>query len=161
MVSDRESTIPPARIAWDRELSAPLEDAQWTRICALVRTISSNARCKLIHFNFVNRTYVTPMTLHKMDRTKPTGCPRCKHPTASFLHLAWSCPLIFDYWSKVVGRVRTVVHIPCALEPTICLLVDIRDKKGQKVTLEFLHLLLLLAKRSVAITRMGDVAPTK
>ena len=99
------------------------------------------------------------MTLHKMDHTNLTGCPRCKYPMESFLHLALSCPLILDFCSKVLDRVHAVIHVPCALKPTFCLLGDLQGKKGQKISLKFLQLLFLLAKPRVAITWMGDAAP--
>ena len=157
---DRRCAPLPARAAWDRDLDVPLEEAQWNRVCAHMKTISSNFGLKLIHFNYIHRAYVTPVPQHRMDRSRPTACPRCQHPLATFLHLAWSCPEVLVFWIGVIERVRTVANLPELLDPVFCLLGDIPRKKGLRISYKFLQLLFLLAKRRVAITWMAVVAPS-
>ena len=161
MTLDRSGAQPPARAAWDRELGTPLEDVQWSCICKLTKSVSCKSRFKLTHFNFIHRTCITPVTLHKMDSNRSTECPCCKHLTASFVHLAFSCSQVLEFWTKVLDRLQPLFHINCEeLKPTFCLLGDIPKKKGQRLLHTFLHLVLLLAKRRVAIAWMGDLSPS-
>ena len=135
-------------------------------MCALTKKISSNARFKLAHFNFLHRTYITLVLLNRIDPSKSSACPRCQDPTATFLHLAWQCPAVYSFWQAVANRVSSVARTQCPLDPRVCLLGDIPVKPSRrsvmhtnpKLRIRFIHLLLVLAKRRVAISWMGTRA---
>ena len=89
-----------------------------------------------------------------------TQCPRYKQITADFLHLAWGCQQVQEYWLAVVNKIKVVVQIQYPADPRCCLLGDTKRGKGQKMSHRFLMLMLVLAKRRVAITWMAEKGPS-
>ena len=94
-----------------------------------------------------------------MDPTKSTQCPRCHSEVATFLHLAWQCPEVNGYWQRVVERVQRTTNTLCPMDPRIVLLGGFTKTKEKKMQYKFTQLLLILAKRRVAISWMGLRVP--
>ena len=130
--TDNNVKPPASRAACNRELGMQIEDKQWHRMCLLTKTVSSNARFKLTHFNFLHRTYITSKTLKKIDPTKEARSPRCSQGETIFLHLAWSCWEVQLYWLEFKKRITATAGMYCPEEPPICLLGDIKRRKGKK-----------------------------
>ncbi|KAJ1141600.1 hypothetical protein NDU88_007928 [Pleurodeles waltl] len=133
MVADTPKPVLRAQVAWDGDLNAPLEEVQWKAICALLRQETCNARVKLIHFNYIHRTYVTPAFLHKID---PSSCQRCNVRPATFLRLAWDCHIVQTFWEAVVQTLGAVGVVRMERTPVLCLLWDVKRKKGYKNGME-------------------------
>ncbi|KAJ1142610.1 hypothetical protein NDU88_008924 [Pleurodeles waltl] len=154
LISLLHKAMSPARAAWNRDFTAPLLESEWTRVNALTQTVSYNARFKLVHYNFLHKTYVTPSGLRRTSVARSDACPRCGGGTADFMHLAWHYRSIRDFWAQVTTEIQRVVGLKFDQTPQNCLLGNIPGPKRRKMEYTFLHLSLVLAKRRVAITWM-------
>lgn len=110
-----DSTSPPprARVTWDAD---PLGDKTWSAISALTHTVSCNEHFKRVHYNFIHRTYMTPVKLHRITLALSDACPRCDEAGADFLHLAWDETVLVPcggdcakgHWLSRCGGVTTL-----------------------------------------------------
>lgn len=82
---------------WEEDLGHPILDEQWEKCCMATQEVSLNSKHKLIHFKFLRRIYITPEKQNKIDPNRPHNCVNCRAPHADFIHLAWSCPKIYQY----------------------------------------------------------------
>ncbi|KAJ1164726.1 hypothetical protein NDU88_005160 [Pleurodeles waltl] len=95
------------------------------------------------------RFYRTPISLKRMGLRETDECWRCGSASASFLHIAWSCPRLKGYWSQVFVSVNQIVGRSDVPSPLLGLLGYVRDTPPTERRLH--ALLLLFAKRRVAI----------
>ena len=69
----------------------PMSEEQWEKACALTKSVSSNGRFKLIHFNFLHRTY-HPDDLAKNRSLKNSKLPQVSKPFGYFYSLSLAMP---------------------------------------------------------------------
>ncbi|KAJ1097830.1 hypothetical protein NDU88_002946 [Pleurodeles waltl] len=132
---------PKSMLHWNEELQPEISVEQWEFCCGQLAELSPNYKLRLIHFKYLHRFYRTPISLKRMGLRETDECWRCGSALASFLHIAWSCPRLKDYWSQVFISVNQIVGRLDIPSPLLGLLGYGR-----------LHaLLLLFAKRRVAI----------
>ncbi|KAJ1205301.1 hypothetical protein NDU88_000736 [Pleurodeles waltl] len=146
--------------AWEHDFGELLEDVDWAVVLSLVRAMSCNHRFKLLHFNFVHRTYITPVRLNKIDPARGASCPKCGLLDASFLHLARSCQMVYQFWRAVVGKVEEVMGLRLKVSPVTCLLGVVKRPRGRNIPYKRTQLALVLAKRRVAIGWMISRCPS-
>ena len=98
-----------ARVRWQEEMSMSISDMQWTYCCSAIRRVSSNSRHRLVHFKYIQRVYYTPQHLYQYGLRDTSACPRCGMEEAGFLHVAWSCTQIQEYWTQVIAVLQCMV----------------------------------------------------
>ncbi|KAJ1159048.1 hypothetical protein NDU88_011718 [Pleurodeles waltl] len=94
------------------------------------------------------------------NHSKTSSCLWCKAQVAMFLHLALRYPLVGSLWESVAWWVATIFGAELVLDLVVCRLGDIKKHKGRTMEFKFLCLLLLLPKRRVTITWMGQGGPS-
>ncbi|KAJ1114352.1 hypothetical protein NDU88_002590 [Pleurodeles waltl] len=140
---------PKSMLYWNEELQPEISGEQWEFCCGQLAELSPNYKLRLVHFKYLHRFYRTPINLKRMGLRETDECWRCGSALASFLHIAWSCPRLKDYWSQVFASVNQIVGRSDAPSPLLGLLGYVRDTPPE---MRRLHaLLLLFAKRRVAI----------
>lgn len=147
-----------ARLAWQTDLGFPLTDDIWTYCCVQTQKISLNGRHRLTHFKFLNRVHHTPSRLFRYGLRDTDSCERCSAPGADFMHLAWGCPPVQDFWSQVFSTLSAITGLP--LEPSPLLALLGYTKPIVKDARNLIAMGLLLARRRVAMRWMRGRAPT-
>lgn len=64
-----------------------------------------------------------------------------------------------QFWAEVVEKITKVTGIQLRREPLNCLLAEVRKPKKKKLTYKLLQLMLVLARRRIAISWMGQKGP--
>ena len=86
-----------------------ITDEMWGYCCAQTRALSANYRLLLIHIKILHRLYRTPVHLHKMGLRAEARCERCGAPDADFIHLAWTCWRVAEFWDAVYTHMDAIV----------------------------------------------------
>lgn len=86
------------------------------------------------------------------------NCLRCDAPNAHFLHLAWDCAGIRNFWREVIGVVNTMLGCDISETPLVAILGY--DKLIPKGVRKLTATGLMLAKRRVAMRWMKAPLPT-
>ncbi|KAJ1107218.1 hypothetical protein NDU88_004611 [Pleurodeles waltl] len=140
---------PKSMLYWNEELQPEISEEQWEFCCGQLTELSPNYKLRLIHFKYLHRFYRTPISLKRMGLRETDECWRCGSASASFLHIAWSCPKLKGYWSQIFVSVNQIVGRSDVSSSLPGLLGYVRDTPP---AVRRLHaLLLLFAKRRVAI----------
>ena len=66
----KESSDSKRRL-WSEDLQECVLDSEWRQICSKAQSLSINARFKLIQYNWIMRTYITPVKLNKFNPDIP------------------------------------------------------------------------------------------
>ncbi|KAJ1104726.1 hypothetical protein NDU88_002135 [Pleurodeles waltl] len=140
---------PKSMLYWNEELQPEISEEQWEFCCGQLTELSPNYKLRLIHFKYLHRFYRTPISLKRMGLRETDECWRCGSASASFIHIAWSCPRLEGYWSQVFVLVNQIVGRSDVPSPLLGLLGYVRDTPPPSRKLH--ALLLLFAKRRVAI----------
>ena len=146
------------KIDWQDELNVIITEKQWLYCCSAIQKVSFNSRHRLLHFKFLHRMYYTPLRLHKLGLRGDSYCQRCGEGEAGFLHLAWSCPPIYSYWSQVLEVMHRMIGEDIDWSPLIVLLGCVMDLPRHCRRLVALGL--VVAKRRLAMRWMRGPIPT-
>lgn len=148
MQTDAPLTRSRAREKWDRELTTTLTDEPWEFCCAQMTKLTPNYILRLIHFKFIHRSYRTPINLYKMGLRPDDKCWRCGAEGASFLHMAWECPVVWEYWQLIFHSINQILETAVTPSPVQGLLGYVKHTHVSKRKLH--AILLLFAKRQLA-----------
>lgn len=156
--SERTQGTNKSLTRWEETLGENIEEEDWAFCCTQLSLLTSNCNLKIIHFKFIHQMYYTQTKLYKYGLRQDDKCTRCGAPSADFLHMAWACPQVLDYWQEVVGALTQMIGETIPNLPRICLLglQKLRLIRRRK----FLAVSLLLAKRRIAI-RWGSKRPPR
>lgn len=147
-----------SRMAWVREADIQISEKQWTFCCTQLEHLSPNYRLRLIHFNYLHRTYRTPLQLVRMGLSTDASCWRCGEREATFYHLSWTCGPIGAYWENVFRTMSLMMHIPLGPDPLLGLLGFVLPVPS--ASRKLVAMLLLLAKRQIALKWKQKSPPT-
>lgn len=104
------------------------------------QTQTVNTRLKLIQYNWIMRTYISPEKLNRFDPNIPDLCYKCNTHERTLHQYVWDCPEIKVFWSSVMHLISwiTLSTIPhclklclLSIDPEICAL----SKKERKMLL--------------------------
>ena len=115
-------------------------------------TQSVNTCLRLLQFNWVMRTYISPVKLNKFDPNMSDLCYKCNNYPGSLYHCLWNCDKIQKFWKSVLKYVFQITSCPIPLCPKLCILgiypVDCSLSCKERKMVDFC---LLQAKRSIAL----------
>lgn len=120
-----------SRLEWQTDLGIIIDDDTWKCCCEATQEISLNGRHRLIHFMFLHKVYYTPARLHRYGLCESAECDRYRASPADFIHTAWLCPSITDFWKLIFQKLSDTVETPLTPDPSIALLgYSKKVKKG-------------------------------
>lgn len=147
--------------AWREDLCEDISWEEWQEACSKAQSKTTNTRLKLLQYNWLMRTYVTPEKLNKYNNAIPDTCTKCNIEKGTLFHCVWQCTEIQLFWQEVKQHIQNILHIQIPLVPRLFILglypYTLRIRKSQKM---FLDLGLLLAKRLVAINWKDIIRPS-
>lgn len=139
--------------SWREDLQENISIEEWVKACTKAQLQTVNTRLRFLQYNWLMRSYMTPVKLNKFYNTIPDVCIKCDKEKGTFFHCLWQCSRIKKFWEEVKQCIEEMLEIKLHLEPKIFLLgiypanCDIRKKHRS-----FLDIGLLLAKRVIALT---------
>ena len=72
--------------SWKEDIREDIVLGEWSSICTKVQTQTVNTRLKLLQYNWLMRTYVTPAKLNKFNSIVPDICYKCNHSEGALFH---------------------------------------------------------------------------
>lgn len=90
-----------------------------------------------------------PEKQHKIDPSRPHNCLKCYSPHDDFMHLAWSCQTIQNYWINVHDTLGAIIGMPLTPIPEVALLGYVANYP--KTIRKLVAVSFLLAKREIAL----------
>lgn len=141
-------SVVPARDHWSTDLGVTITDAQWSYCCGQTARMSASCRLRVIHYKYLQQLYYTPAKKYRFGLSDNDRCERCRQPGADFLHLAWSCPRLQEFWTPVLVALERMIgnHIP---DDPIVALLGYTENIPTTVR-KFTAIALLMARRRVA-----------
>ncbi len=85
-----------------------------------LQTVNSNL--KLIQYNWIMRTYITPVRLNKINQNIPDTYIKCSVDRGTLFHCMWNCPKVQEFWKEVAFFLSQTVPINLPMKPEIFIL---------------------------------------
>lgn len=143
---------------WESDLNIKIEDDIRSDLCQDSLSATTNARYRLVHYNFLHQLYLTPEKMHKSKPDISDTCFRCAADVGTFLHCTWSCVKVRNFWIDFCDVLSKITQILLPVDPELCLLGNFMkiDKPLNKLQLKFVEIALALARKCVAATWKSD-----
>lgn len=130
----------------------------WRDLCRDGVTGTLNARYRLIQFNFLHQTYLTPPKLHGFNSKFSPLCFRCGLVEGTFLHSTWECNKVQDFWQTVCDTISQIHGIVFPMDPEICLFGNFMNSNlPHSNSIKLSEILLTIAKKCIAVKWKSDV----
>lgn len=102
----------PVEKIWERDCPELDEEFDWHNVWSDIAQVSRNPDHQQIHFNFIHRTYLTPVKLHHMNFISDSCCTLCSLKTqGTYLHMMWNCPPVSRFWYSVASKISDLVQV--------------------------------------------------
>ncbi len=108
--------------AWREDLNVNIPLDVWEEICMKAQLQTVNSNLKLIQYNWIMRTYITPVRLNKINQNIPDTCIKCSVDRGTLLHCMWNCPKVQVFWKEVAFFLSLMVPINLPMKPEIFIL---------------------------------------
>ncbi len=72
-------------------MNMDISEDDWNKICLNAQTQTLNSRLRLLQYNWVMRTYITPVRLNKCNPDIPDLCFKCGKLQGKLSHCVWEC----------------------------------------------------------------------
>lgn len=106
----------PIKRIWSRDCPDLAQNFDWDAVWSSIKEASRNPDHQQIHFNFLHRTYLTPIKLHMKIINDPC-CNLCLlKAQGTYIHMFWDCPPVQSFWSNIAAKFLTHEMVPV----TIC-----------------------------------------
>lgn len=139
------------RQRWIEDFQEDIEKDDWGLICSKAQSQTINTRLRLIQYNWIMRTYITPEKVNKFDPNIPDLCYKCTEHKGTLFHCLWDCEKIKTFWNAVMQYVSQITSVVVPLSPKLCILsmypLDCALNNKEKIMVD---LCLLQARRSIA-----------
>lgn len=138
--------------AWKVDLNENISLEEWEKACTWAQSKTSNTRLKLLQYNWLMRTYITPEKLNKYNSAIPDTCIKCRNEKGTLFHCIWQCIEIQEFWQEVKQNIQNILQIQLPLIPQLFILgIYPGNLKIRKNHRTFVDLSILLAKRVIAL----------
>lgn len=141
---------------WNAVLDTPITNEEWMQIGSVTSMLTPNGNLRILHFKYLHQTYYTPARLYQFGLRPDARCKRCGVEEANFIHMAWACAPVHDYWENVMTLIGAMVQVPIDCTIRTCLLGLFPAVRALKR--KFCVVATLLAKRRVSI-QWGSTSP--
>ncbi len=107
------------RQAWIQDMNMDISEDDWNKICLNAQTQTLNSRLRLLQYNWVMRTYITPVRLNKCNPDIPDLCFKCGKLQGTCFHCVWECEEVQKLWIDVSNYVSQLTSSPIPLNPVL------------------------------------------
>lgn len=141
----------PIERVWLRDCPDLSEEFDWDDVWSSISEVSRNPDHQHIHYNFIHRTYLTPVRMHHMKIVNSplcTFCPTQSHGT--FLHMFWDCGPVSQFWNDVASCLSRLFNVNVPVHMGVLILNDLSPLCVAGVTQRGIYAGLTAAKKMVA-----------
>ena len=79
---------------WKVGLSEGISEDEWRQVCKNAQKQLGNVSLKLLQYNWLMQTYITPVKLNRFNENIPDTYFKCREAQGSFVHCVWECSRI-------------------------------------------------------------------
>ena len=143
------------------DLEEDISDEEWNIACLEAQTQTASTNLKLLQFNWLMRTYITPVKLNKYNSNIPDTCFKCNEAQGTFIHCIWECEKIKKVWREVIDKTMNILSVNIPLDSKMILLhiypagLNLRTKQYK-----FIDFAILQTKRLIALNWKKTETPT-
>ena len=92
-------------------LNEDISEDEWRQVCKNSQKQLGGDRLKLLHYNWLMQTYITPVKLNRFNKNIPHTCFKCREAQGSFVHCVWECNIIRDFWVEVINITKIILSL--------------------------------------------------
>lgn len=156
----RPTTLLSVKKQWEGELGSEISSETWEIILRRIHSSSICARHGLIQCKIVHRIHFTKVRLAKIFDVDPS-CDRCHQAPATHVHMFWSCPSLYNYWSEIFNTISICIKTPLDLNASTALFgVPPIDTSLSKYKADFIAFTTLLARRLILLRWKSSSPPS-
>ncbi len=83
---------------------------------------STHARLRLLQYNWLMRTYLTPAKLHQFNNNFPDICIKFEQSKGTLFHCMWDCKVIRIFWHEISQIIHKMLNVRLPLDPKMFIL---------------------------------------
>ena len=149
VIPDRFS-LPVERV-WEKDCPELDEEFDWHDVWSDISQVSRNPDHQQIHYNFMHRTYLTPVRLHHMKFVNDPLCTLCSLKVqGTYLHMIWDCPPARLFWNNVASKLSTLTDVTVPVNMKTLILNDLSTLTLSKIQKRAVFAGLTAAKKMIA-----------
>lgn len=153
------TSLNSVKALWEEELGEGISEELWGDILKRVHTSSACARHGLIQCKVVHRTHWTKVRLSKIYDNIDPSCEKCHQIPANHLHMFWSCPSLYNYWTAIFNTLTEVTGT--LIEPNaITALFGIPQLPLPRLQADLIAFVTLLARRLILMRWKSPIPPS-
>lgn len=119
---------------WIKDIGGPISNSQWSTALQKRTKMSKCAKYKTIQLKIINRAYITPFILNKMDEENSKLCWHGCGLEGTLLHMLWKCPSVQTFWRNITDALSHMFDVQISPCPLDCLLgIRTQDFKSKDV----------------------------
>lgn len=153
--------LPNIARKWENDLGSEYIEDDWKVAIELVRSISSCNRYKETQYKILHRLHITPVILHKMDKSFSPLCIKCHSQRATYFHCFWECKFISRFWTHIAKIISEILHFEIKKDPCV-FLVGLPSRVFQLSASRYtlLEKLLFIARKCILHNWIKESPPT-
>lgn len=113
--------VDTAKFRWEWDLQTVISEESWVSIRRFNIMFSAYASIQENRYKLVQRWYLTPNRMAKLFRQGTRKCWCCKATHADYIHMWWSCPIIFHFWMNINSYLWEITKVILPMDPKIML----------------------------------------
>lgn len=115
----------PIERVWESDCPDITQGFKWGGVWSSINEASRKPDHQHIHFNFLHRTYLTPVRLHHMKVINNPLCNLCSlQARVTFIHMFWDCLPVGQFWSNVTCKLSALLQITVPVSASVLVLND-------------------------------------
>lgn len=83
--------------------------------------LTTNTRLKLLQYNWLMETYITPVKRNKYSNNIPDTCSKCNYEQGTFIHCVWEWKKHI-FWKEAFNKIRIILSINVPLDLNLMLM---------------------------------------
>lgn len=159
LINNMPDPLIKLRAHWEREIGE-MDDTDWQEAVQSPRIIAMRPRFRLVQLKILHRVYYSRTHLFDWGKAASPLCLRGCRAEGTFYHILWDCPVILEFWAKVVETMARVTGQEIPREPRWLLLMIKGDLHWPRYTDIWLSLAAGVAKRNIAREWGSRVPPS-
>ncbi len=108
--------------AWKEDIQEGISLEDWGVICVKAHGQTANTRLRLLQYNRLMCSHITPARLHQLNNNIPDICIKCEQAKGTPFHCMWDCKKIATFWCEISRIIHKMLDVKLPLEPKMFIL---------------------------------------
>uniref|UniRef100_A0A3P9JVJ3 Reverse transcriptase domain-containing protein n=1 Tax=Oryzias latipes TaxID=8090 RepID=A0A3P9JVJ3_ORYLA len=153
--------LPDISRKWEIDLDSQYIEDDWQTALRLIKSTFTCNRLRETQYRIIHRLHITPVILHKINRSLSPLCLKCNLERGTYFHCFWECRKISRFWNHISSVISEIFKLKIKKDPGVFLL-GLPSRKLQIPTAHYkpLEKLLLIARKCILIQWIKESPPT-